>query len=241
MQYRFLIFLFLSLWTLSLSSQDEIHFRDSSVVEVIVKEINPTEIKYVLFSYPTGPLRVIAKYTVARIMYKNGTQDIFESPVEKNYFEKREPIKPYNYDSLRMENNSFRHYFTDLFFNKISIGYEIMLNKKYSVDIDAFYKFPYNNISVSNNWKDVFYYHSEGAEIKTGISRHFYFKQNRLSVGLAFAYRQQGFHDQGLYSSTYDKYPESGQYNLSQSKRGVGGFLKINFQPYRKFSGMEFF
>jgi len=228
------------MFVFSALSQDTIYFRNNTIQVGSVKEINPQEIKYNLLSNPSGPLYTTFKNDISKIKYKNGTLDVFtlkaaDSSIIKSF------KTPINYDSLPLIKNSVRIYLTDVFFNKISIGYERMLNKKYSVDFDFFYKFQGTREYYSENWKQALYHSSYGVEIKTGASRHFYFKEKRLSLGFALAYRQQELANTTLYSSNYDKTQESGEYYVSQSKKGVGSFVKFNYQFDRQKSGFEFF
>lgn len=58
-------------------SQDQLFKRDNTKLEVKILEINPTEIKYKLFTYQDGPTIIIAKSEVALIIYQNGTHETF--------------------------------------------------------------------------------------------------------------------------------------------------------------------
>jgi hypothetical protein len=221
-------------------SQDTIYFRNNSIKVGIVKEINPDTVIYNLFSNPSGPLYTTVKNDISRIKYKDGAIDVFTFQVDNRPI-KNVSTKPINYDSLPIIKNSVRFYFTDVFLNKVSLGYERMLNKKYSLDVDAFYKFPYNGYKEFYlDWKTAFYRFSEGGEVKLGVSRHFYHKARRISCGAALSYRQQIITDAAFVSEN-DNLPDVGRYNITQRKKGIGGFLKFNFQLHRNVSGIEFF
>ena len=61
-------------------SQDQLFKKDNTKIEVKILEINPTEIKYKLFTYQDGPTIIIAKSDVALIIYQNGSHEAFSSP-----------------------------------------------------------------------------------------------------------------------------------------------------------------
>lgn len=219
------------------NAQDTIYFRSNWSASVHIKEVSKTEIQYKLV-LDTVKVYTVIKDEVEKIKYQNGTVDYFQrSKSEDIEF----TFKPINYDSLPLVKNSVRYYLTDIIYNKLSFGYERMLNKKYSLDVDFFYKIAYNENNVATQWRKPILHRSEGVEIKTGISRHFYDYEKRFSLGFALAYRQQIFIDQKLISYTYDRKLEDGEYTVTQRKKGVGAFLKFNYQPDRYESGFEFF
>jgi hypothetical protein len=61
------------------NAQDVIFFRDSTKVIAIVKEVNPTQIKYKLYADSNGLSVVAFKRNVFKIIYKNGFQDVFKN------------------------------------------------------------------------------------------------------------------------------------------------------------------
>ena len=60
-------------------SQDQLFKKDNSKLEVKILEINPTDVKYKLFSYPDGPTITILKSEVALIIYQNGVHEVINS------------------------------------------------------------------------------------------------------------------------------------------------------------------
>ena len=178
-------------------SQDTIFFRSKRIDVASVKEINPETIKYTLFS-DQNKFYSVSRDSVFKIKYVDGTIELYEITAKPiKYTEVQPEIQPVkktiNYDSLPIIINSARFYFTDLLYNKISFGYERMFNKKYSLDIDAFYKFLHYGQSnyYGSNWKRSLYNNSEGGELKIGASRHYYKGRRRISLGTAISYRQQ--------------------------------------------------
>ena len=59
-------------------AQDVIYFTDSTKVQALIKEVYPKVIKYKLFLQSNDSLYIIDKELVAKIIYKNGIQEIFK-------------------------------------------------------------------------------------------------------------------------------------------------------------------
>jgi len=66
----------------ALRAQDQLFKKDNTKLDVKILEINPTEIKYKLFTYQDGPLIIISKKDVALIIYQNGTHEVINTPSE---------------------------------------------------------------------------------------------------------------------------------------------------------------
>ncbi len=71
----FLIILFLNYS--SLSSQDTLVYRNATKALVTLKEVTPTEIKYLKFEMADGPLYIVNKNDIEKIIYKNGMAESF--------------------------------------------------------------------------------------------------------------------------------------------------------------------
>lgn len=65
-----------------LKAQDQLFKRDNTKLEVKILEINPTEIKYKLFTYQDGPIITILKSDVAMIIYQNGVHEVINTKPE---------------------------------------------------------------------------------------------------------------------------------------------------------------
>ncbi len=106
------LLLFLSVFTaLSTYAQDQLFKKDNTKLEVKILEINPTEIKYKLFTYQDGPTIIVAKSDVALIIYQNGSHETFaQQPVQTT----QQPIIVYRDDypgrrmPMRMNNDSLK-------------------------------------------------------------------------------------------------------------------------------------
>jgi hypothetical protein len=68
-----------------IGAQDLLFKKDNSKLEVKVSEITETTVTYKLFTNQNGPNYVISKKDVALIIYKNGTHEVFNSPVKEEY------------------------------------------------------------------------------------------------------------------------------------------------------------
>lgn len=58
-------------------AQDIITKNDSSKVQAVVLEINPTQLRYKLFNYPEGPIITESKTQLAYVVFKNGLTERF--------------------------------------------------------------------------------------------------------------------------------------------------------------------
>ncbi|MBR2400646.1 MAG: hypothetical protein IKB03_02660 [Tidjanibacter sp.] len=77
---KFLLFAIALLCCLSgVNAQDLLTRTNGEEVEVIVKEINETSIKYVLFSEPNGVLYTVPKSDVLIIRYASGRNEVFSN------------------------------------------------------------------------------------------------------------------------------------------------------------------
>lgn len=90
------------------SSADDILFTNGSVEDVKIKEITPSEIKYIKTSRPDGPMYTVPKSDVVSISYEDGSIDKFNAPI--------------NYESLGNINSD-------------AVAFNIAEKKKYEGDI----------------------------------------------------------------------------------------------------------
>lgn len=88
-----IILLFSVLLVTQVFSQDLLFKTDSTKLEVKILEINPTEIKYKLFSDEDGPTNTVLKSEVAVIVFKNGVREVMTVVPETPVIKKQEPIK----------------------------------------------------------------------------------------------------------------------------------------------------
>ena len=65
--------------TFSINAQDLIILRDGNVIEAIVIELSPSEIRYRRFDHLDGPIIVIPTVNVLSIRYENGRLETFDT------------------------------------------------------------------------------------------------------------------------------------------------------------------
>lgn len=66
------------------SAQDTIFFKSKQKLIVIVKEVSPTEVQYKKLEMPDGPMYIVAKKDIEKIIYKNGFADVFKQAAEES-------------------------------------------------------------------------------------------------------------------------------------------------------------
>ena len=77
MKFKLLFFVVMLTSLHQLFAQDVIKKRNGQEVKALVREVNPTEIKYVAFDNKSGPIYIILKDEVEYIIYENGSKDEF--------------------------------------------------------------------------------------------------------------------------------------------------------------------
>lgn len=65
-------------------SQDTLYFKNAGKSEVIVKEVSPTEIQYKKFDMPDGPMYIVSRDDIEKIVYRNGHTEILTASVATN-------------------------------------------------------------------------------------------------------------------------------------------------------------
>lgn len=71
-------------------AQDILVKTDSSKTQVTIRELNPKEIKYKLYTYADGPMITVNKADVAYIIYQNGMREVITTPVNQTTKVKQE-------------------------------------------------------------------------------------------------------------------------------------------------------
>ena len=75
----YFVFSFLLL-SFNVFSQDKIVRKGGEILEVKILEISPNEIKYYIFSDPTGPIFIMDKDRILEVIFENGRVERYESP-----------------------------------------------------------------------------------------------------------------------------------------------------------------
>lgn len=64
-------------------AQDTIFFKSKQKLVVLVKEVSQTEIQYKKLELADGPMYIVAKNDIEKIVYKNGFSDVFKQAPEE--------------------------------------------------------------------------------------------------------------------------------------------------------------
>lgn len=152
-------------------AQDIIVRTDSSRIQAKVSEVSGSEVRYKRFDNPNGPTYTVSTADVARIIYQNGTSDVFISRGGGNddyhadnhlhpYVQK--PVKYGNYVSM----NAF-----DLLFGILTVNYErnikndfLCLRVPLSVGLSSLG----SNSYTGHYYADMVYYYNRYKTFSTG-------------------------------------------------------------------------
>ncbi len=180
-------------------SQDEIFFNSGDRVKANIIEISKKQIKYKKFSNLEGPVVIVNKKDVKKIIYKNGEEDMISS----------------DFPELGFNQNIFAYNIFDVVYNQFAFSYEhISKNGKMSFFIPisigygdgegpkAFYDQGFTGFGINL--------------FPTGQHRVTYYLGPELHVGIGEDYTQ----------SDYDPY--YGYYRESTLSQFVYGRLMIN-------------
>lgn len=80
---RLLFLLALSAAARSGNAQDLLYFKNGNVLTVNITEINQTSVKYKRFENPNGPTLVVTRRQLVKVVYKNGTSELFADTTRK--------------------------------------------------------------------------------------------------------------------------------------------------------------
>lgn len=104
-------------------SQDVIHFRSGKKEQVKVSEITERTVRYRMYDNPTGPEYVADKSKIEKIVYENGTEELFAAPASAER-------KPRPEKAPRQSIDYGRHFIganlADLFRTDVCLHYEFL-------------------------------------------------------------------------------------------------------------------
>jgi hypothetical protein len=86
-----LVAFFLCLMTLCSFSQDTLFFKNASTLVVIVREVSPTEVQYKKFEMPDGPMYIVGRNDLEKIVYKNGIVESLKPAAVNTVNEQQSP------------------------------------------------------------------------------------------------------------------------------------------------------
>ncbi len=99
-------------------SQDTIFFKSKDKIVVFVKEVSQKEIQYKKFEMPDGPMYVVDKDVIDKIVYKNGYLEIMtvvSTPTvaqqQTQEFKVEYASKPVTNEKITYEDTKRRHYY----------------------------------------------------------------------------------------------------------------------------------
>jgi len=67
----------------ALNAQDVIYKKDNTKIEAKILEINQSEVRYKMFANPDGPLYIMYKSDVVKIVYPSGQVEIYNPEIKK--------------------------------------------------------------------------------------------------------------------------------------------------------------
>jgi hypothetical protein len=223
-------------------AQDQLFKKDNSKVDVKILEINPTEIKYKLFTYQDGPTITISKKEVALIIYQNGVHEVINAAPETPQTPAETPFVVYNSysSSSRINRDSIeKAAFDDLVSNKNLVSFNIMepLNGSLSINyirefaknylhvyvpISFGFSSPYFTQSVNTIFSGNNYYYYNQSAYSVTIS-NFKYLNKTYEVGLGIHFQTSGrravthfigpYIGSSQFTGTYDK--SEGFYNVN--------------------------
>lgn len=168
-------------------AQDTIHMMNREKIVAKVQEINPTQIKYKIFTFQDGPTYVVNKKEVFKIVYSDGHSEFFHDDIVE---EEIADIHPFFVGI-----NSF-----DLMFGFISVRGEYYFAKR-GISIKVPLSLGLNGIkgaTTGYSYDQGFYYYNRMKIVSTGAELLFYPGRMKHNVnyftGLAFEYgRMKGY------------------------------------------------
>ncbi len=155
-----------------LLAQDTLFHTSKGMLNVKILEITDTEIKYKSASNPDGPVYIIGKKDVKKIVYENGTVESFQKPPNSKSLPKQ-----------KLKHQNFVYFtLTDMVFGHVTVSYEhTLLNNHLGIHIP----FSYGAIEMSS--KD-YYEYSASAPLQ-GLGRYGFYNKNKIySTGIELYY-----------------------------------------------------
>lgn len=172
-------------------AQDTLYKTDGTKHSIKTVEINETQVKYKLSTNPNGPIYVLNKENIIKIINESGLIDIFSIKAIKNIVK-----DPRNIDFGR---NLISLNVSDFLFNFLTLGYEYTFKSgKYSIKCPlSFGLYSKPKYKPQDYWGGYYYY--QGAyknafnKFSTGLDFNFYpFGQgkSKLFLGPSILYGQ---------------------------------------------------
>lgn len=216
-----LIYILLSVFSISVSAQDIIYKTDGSREEVRILQVGNREIQYRKYDNPEGPVYIINKENILLITYENGQYEQFSRQVDLAEMEKQELATDF-------ARNIFAYHLFDLIFGDFALSYERLLSSgKVGLKIPVAFGFDeYDNWDFNN-----VVYSGIGVNFyPTGQGKWKYFMGPQLRVGYGRATNWMSYYD------------EDGNYLYDGEVEDEGIYTKffvdngVQFMPVKNFS-----
>jgi hypothetical protein len=217
----------------TIQAQDSIYFLNSTVQLAKVIEITPKELKYKKLSYLDGPVYVLDKKTISRIVYNNGTIDtLSKRPVvvvnnkpAKNVTSKQDTL------FINNKKNAVFVSVSDLLVGFISAGYDRQFhNGTFNVRIPVSFGTGYAGIQElltdqvtgqSSNYSNYGYFNRDKI-FSAGIGLN-YFPTGQRTFTFGFGPEiEMGFFHYPLYKPLSDNYND---YELTRERGSYNAFM----------------
>lgn len=202
-------------------AQDTIYMKGREKIIAKVQEINPTQVKYKLFSSPNGPMYVVNKEQIWKIVYSDGHSEFFQEEAGTEEITEIHPIL--------IGINSF-----ELMFGFVSLNAEYYFPKQ-GIGIKIPLSFGLQGIKGNagdyryNNYDNGFYYYNKMKIVSVGTQLLFYPRRMKRRInyftGLAFEYGRM-FSRQ--YTFNYPNYYESSKATHDWFGTGIVNGIMIN-------------
>ena len=115
--FKLVVFVFCFLnFSMKIVAQDTIFYKTAGNIVVFVKEVSQTEVQYKKLEMPDGPMYIIDKKDISKIVYKNGYTDIIKAPVVETARPSNQPFTvtyaspiDLNYEKITYEDTKRRY------------------------------------------------------------------------------------------------------------------------------------
>jgi len=211
----FLAVLLLSFCSVNLQAQDTLYKQDGSRTVVNILEIRQAEVKYKFYSKPDGPVFILNKNYISKIVRPNG--EVISFPV----YEDRTDQNSYNTSFIRRNIISLN--VSDFFVGMITVNYEHSL-KSGKISLKIPLSSGFHTLSGTHNDYSFDTYLPVTTIVGTGIELSFYpagHRQVDYFIGPSLQYR--------LFNAEYGYYdPVSSIYSVKKSTGTFTGFFIQN-------------
>ena len=226
-------------------AQDKIYTNRGEVIKAKVKEVSPTQIKYIAFDNPEGPLYITYTSRIDSIVYANGKVDIITGQGQKRSFQ------PRNLSENIPQLNTWVYDPMGFAFYSVSQSYERRLkNGKIGFRVPLYVSFFGGGIAGVGTFKpslgvyypiNVYYdrVNRNGSSIATGLNLKCYLFKRRVVRLFAGPEATIGYTSIGaeVYDPTLNYYYTNTNYNLiSYGTVALLGKFGLSLNPVDKFN-----